>query len=93
MTSTLLVTTQSSGPPSKVPFCYYVSRLLTSGHISKISQIRLFLYTDREYKINYSTPQNQSDVLIALAKRNYDHVVHFAPHTKGKIPPIRSMTA
>ncbi|KAI9284485.1 Dolichyl-diphosphooligosaccharide--protein glycosyltransferase subunit WBP1 [Umbelopsis sp. AD052] len=37
---------------------------------------------DREYKINYSTPQNQSDVLIAMAKRNYDHVVHFAPHSK-----------
>jgi hypothetical protein len=41
------------------------------------------IYSERQFHITFSTPQNQSDVLIAMAKRHYDHVVHFAPNSKG----------
>ncbi|KAJ2959410.1 hypothetical protein NQZ79_g5187 [Umbelopsis isabellina] len=37
---------------------------------------------DRDYDLTFSTPQNQTDALLVMGRRHYDHIVHFAPETK-----------
>jgi len=37
---------------------------------------------ERQYHITFSTPKNDSDAFVSMAKRHYDHVVHFAPNSQ-----------